>query len=64
MMKDKESFNSLKTGCKVSDQPQDEKGAQFNKDIFEMDWEVFVIKQDKASGKLVGRVACCALASV
>jgi hypothetical protein len=32
--------------------------------LFASDWEVFVIKRDKATGKLVGKTACCALAKV
>lgn len=32
--------------------------------LFDTDWEVFVIKQDKTTGKLIGRTACCALAKV
>lgn len=32
--------------------------------LFDTDWEVFVIKQDKRTGKLIGRTACCALAKV
>lgn len=32
--------------------------------LFDTDWEVFVIKRDKSTGKLVGRTACCALARV
>lgn len=32
--------------------------------LFESDWEVFVVKFDKATGKYVGRTACCATARV
>jgi hypothetical protein len=32
--------------------------------LFDSDWEVFVIKRDKATGKLVGKTACCASAKV
>lgn len=32
--------------------------------LFDTDWEVFVIKRDKTTGKLVGKTACCALARV
>lgn len=33
-------------------------------DLFSRDWEVFVIKRDERNGKLVGKLACCALAPV
>lgn len=32
--------------------------------LFDAEWEVFVIKRDKVTGKLVGKTACCALAKV
>lgn len=32
--------------------------------LFDKEWEVFVIKYDKATGKFTGRTACCALAKV
>jgi hypothetical protein len=32
--------------------------------LFDTDWEVFVIKRDKTTGKLIGKTACCALAKV
>jgi hypothetical protein len=38
-----------------------EAGRDFNRDLFSRDWEVFVIKRDKTTGKLVGKLACCAL---
>lgn len=50
---------------------EEEKGRRSKKDginsfdpLFDTDWEVFVIKRDKTTGKLVGRTACCALAKV
>jgi len=40
-----------------------QQGSSFDP-LFDTDWEVFVIKRDKATGKLVGKTACCALARV
>lgn len=39
-------------------------GADSGRDLFSRDWEVFVVKQDKRSGKLIGKLACCALEPV
>ena len=36
-------------------------GHDFSRDLFSRDWEVFVIKRDETTGKLVGKLACCAL---
>ena len=35
-----------------------------SRDLFSREWEVFVIKRDETTGKLVGRLACCALSPV
>jgi hypothetical protein len=34
------------------------------KDLFDREWEVFVIKRDAETGKLIGRTARCALCPV
>jgi hypothetical protein len=41
-----------------------ENSGRFNHDFLNGDWEVFVVKHDKSTGKLVGKLACCALAPV
>lgn len=49
--------------CKVGTVAEKQSDCTFDS-LFESDWEVFVIKRDEATGKLVGRTACCALAKV
>jgi hypothetical protein len=40
------------------------KSRKFYDRLFDREWEVFVIKRDAATGKLIGRTACCALSPV
>lgn len=49
--------------CKVGTVAEKPSDCTFDS-LFESEWEVFVIKRDEATGKLVGRTACCALARV
>jgi hypothetical protein len=58
-----ESTRKFKSGCRF-EKCEFEKEDGYNRDLFSRDWEVFVIKRDKTTGKLVGRLACCALAPV
>jgi hypothetical protein len=53
---------TLKVGCRTNSTDKTEKKVTFD-NLFDAEWEVFVIKKDK-TGKLVGRLACCALAPV
>ncbi len=53
----------LDLSCRFEKCELDE-GRNFNRDLFSRDWEVFVIKRDEATGKLVGKLACCALEPV
>jgi hypothetical protein len=58
-----ESIGKFKSGCRF-EKCEFEKGDIFNRDLFSRDWEVFVIKRDETTGKLVGKLACCALSPV
>jgi hypothetical protein len=49
--------------CKIGTVAEKQGDCTFDA-LFESEWEVFVIKRDEATGKLVGRTACCALARV
>lgn len=60
-------FNSaekLKAGCRLEKVYRLERDPNFNGDLFSREWEVFVIKRDEMTGKLVGKLACCALEPV
>lgn len=54
----------FKRGCRLEKVCELEGETDLGGDLFSRDWEVFVIKRDERSGKLVGRLACCALAPV
>ena len=54
----------FKSGCRTEKSRQSEGEQKFNRDLLNGDWEVFVVKRDKTTGKLVGKLACCALAPV
>ena len=53
----------LKIGCRANDLEKTEKRNGFN-NLFDTEWEVFVIKKDKITGEYVGKTACCALSPV
>lgn len=57
------SNGKFRSGCRF-EKCEFEEQDDFNRDLFSRDWEVFVIKRDKTTGKLVGKLACCALAQV
>ena len=59
-----EKFAAAKTCCREIKDSAVEKTRKLYDRLFERDWEVFVVKKDEATGKLVGRTACCALSSV
>ena len=54
---------NFRSGCRV-EKCEFESDHDLNRDLFSRDWQVFVIKRDKTTGKLVGKLACCALAPV
>ena len=53
----------LKIGCRTNDLEKTDKRTGFN-NLFDSEWEVFVIKKDKITGEFVGKTACCALSPV
>jgi hypothetical protein len=60
--KDKIS-EKLNSGCRINGSIDLGKNVDYQ-NLFEIDWEVFVIKKDKSNGKLVGKLACCTLSPV
>lgn len=54
--------NRLKPDAPKRPQTSD-KRVKFN-GLFDSEWEVFVVKKDKATGKFVGKTACCAWSPV
>ena len=58
-----EIVDKLKWGCRLSPPLEVGKDVGLN-DLFNYDWEVFVIKKDETTGKFVGKLACCANAPV
>ena len=59
-----EKFAAAKTCCREIKDSAVEKTRQLYDRLFDRDWEVFVIKKDEATGKLVGGTARCALCPV
>jgi thymidylate kinase len=59
-----EKFAAAKTCCREVKDSAVEKTRKIYDRLFDGDWEVFVIKQDEATGKLIGRTVCCALGPV
>ena len=57
-------IENFKAGCRTISSGNAGKNVEYNKDLFDSEWEVFVIKRDEATGKLIGRTACCALSPV
>ena len=49
-------------GCELRSLCREESDRQFFGDLFARDWEVFVIKHDKASGKHTWFTLCCEVA--
>ncbi len=64
MVAKEKRIEKFKAGCRATSSNNVEKNTESNKDLFDREWEVFVIKRDKATGKLVGKTACCALSPV
>ena len=56
-------IRKFKAGCRF-EKREFEEGCDCRRDLFSRDWEVFVIKRDKTNGRLVGKLACCALEPV
>lgn len=57
-------IEKFKVGCRTTSSLNAGENAESNKNLFDREWEVFVIKRDEATGKLIGKTACCALAPV
>lgn len=47
-----------------ADSSDNTKGRQGFDELFSKSWEVFVIKKDRTTKKMVGKTACCATACV
>ncbi len=59
-----EKFAAAKTCCReVKDSAVEKTGKLYDR-LFDRDWEVFIIKKEDATGKLIGKTACCALSPV
>ena len=59
-----EKFAAARTCCREVKDSMVEKTSKLYDRLFDGDWEVFVIKRDEATGKLVGRTGNCALCPV
>ena len=59
-----EKFAAAKTCCREVKDSAVETTHKLYDQLFDHNWEVFVIKHDKTTGKLIGRTACCALSPV
>ena len=57
-------IEKFRAGCRTTSSHNSETNAKSKKDLFDREWEVFVIKRDEATGKLIGKTACCALSPV
>ena len=57
-------IEKLRAGCRKVSSNAAITNHESNKNLFGREWEVFVVKRDEATGKLVGKTACCALAPV
>jgi hypothetical protein len=64
-MAEKEKIiEKFRAGCRKTNSRNTGTNAESKKDLFDREWEVFVIKRDEGTGKLIGRTACCALSPV
>ena len=59
-----EKIAAAKMCCQKAKASVQDKTRKFYDRLFESEWEVFVIKKDEATGKLIGKTACCALCPV
>ena len=59
-----EKFAAARMCCREVKDSAVEKTRKLYDRLFDRDWEVFVIKKDEATGKLIGRTSCCALCPV
>ncbi len=57
-------IEKFKAGCRTTSSNNAGTNAEFNKNLFDREWEVFVIKRDEATGEFIGSTACCALSLV
>lgn len=59
-----EKIAASKMCCRKARACVQDKSRKFYDRLFDREWEVFVIKRDEATGKLIGKTACCALSPV
>ncbi len=57
-------IEKFKAGWRRASSTNAGENAESNKSLFDREWEVFVIKREEATGKLIGKTACCALSPV
>ena len=60
----REVLDGIKRVCGTKREKFNDMSTNPANNIFEHDWEVFVIKYDKRAGKFVGKTVFCALAQV
>ena len=53
----------IQKACPPRSECKTESDRKYFSDLFETDWEVFVVKADKSSGKFRWSTACCVEAS-
>jgi hypothetical protein len=64
MPEEEKRIEKFRAGCQTTSSRDVGTNAELKKDLFDREWEVFVIKKDEATGKLIGKTACCALSPV
>jgi hypothetical protein len=64
MVAKEKRIEKFKAGCRTMSSNIAGTNAESSKNLFDREWEVFVVKRDELTGKLVGRTACCALSPV
>ena len=58
----KNKNENLRMGCRTETRTTEEVAEFMN--LFDQDWEVFVIKKDQSTGEFIWKTACCAFAKV
>jgi hypothetical protein len=54
-----EIVKKLKRGCRIPPPLEVGKDVKFE-NLFDKDWEVFVVKKDEKTGEFVSKLICCA----
>lgn len=57
-------FGRLSANCELRSVCRKETDRRYFRDLFAQDWEVFVIKHDKSSGKFDWFTLCCEAANI